>query len=114
VAPRLTKADGVIDWTRPARSVHNLVRGLHPWPHAFTFHGSDRFILIRTTVDPTTAAAAPPGTVVEARGDRLVIATGDGAIQVVEIQPEGKRALRARDFLAGHRLAPGDRFAAAP
>ena len=113
-APRLTKADGVIDWTRPARSVHNLVRGLHPWPHAFTFHGRDRFILIRTTVDPTTAAAAPPGTVVEARGDRLVIATGDGAIQVVEIQPEGKRALRARDFLAGHRLAPGDRFAAAP
>jgi methionyl-tRNA formyltransferase len=54
-----------------------------------------------------------PGTILEADGDRLIIATGDGHLRVVEIQAEGKRPLGAREFLAGHRLTPGDRFTAA-
>ena len=62
----------------------------------------------------TGEASAPPGTVLEAFGDRLIVATGAGALRIVELQPEGKRALTARDFLAGHRLAAGERFTAAP
>jgi methionyl-tRNA formyltransferase len=112
-AHRLTKDDGIIDWSRTANDVHNLVRGLHPWPHAFTFHGSDRFILHRSTM----AAAAmnsgqPPGTIVEAHGDRLLVATGRGLLQVIRIQAEGKRPMGVRDFLAGHHLTPGERFTA--
>src|SRR5262249_23102516 len=49
-APRLTKADGAIDWTAPARAIHNRIRGLHPWPHAFTFHRGSRYILLRSGV----------------------------------------------------------------
>jgi methionyl-tRNA formyltransferase len=112
-AHRLTKADGIIDWRWPADRVHNLVRGLHPWPHAFTFLGGDRFIVMRSSASDAAAADAP-GTILEARGDRLVVAAGAGALRILEIQAEGKRPMTARDFLAGHRLAPGDRFTAAP
>jgi methionyl-tRNA formyltransferase len=110
-ANRLTKADGAVDWRLSARRIHDLVRGLHPWPHAYTFRGADRFILIRSRVGGS-AAGVEPGTVVEAQGDRFIVATGEGTLQIVEIQAEGKRALPAHDFLRGHRFAVGDRFTA--
>jgi methionyl-tRNA formyltransferase len=110
-AHRLTKDDGAIDWSWPAVRVHNLIRGLHPWPHAFSFLGGRRFILRRSSVEPS-AATAQPGTILEADGDRLLIAAGGDHLRVVEIQAEGKRPMGAREFLAGHRLAAGDRFTA--
>jgi methionyl-tRNA formyltransferase len=109
-ASRLTKTDGLIDWNLPARRIHDRIRGLHPWPHAFSFLGTDRIILIRSAVDSAPATAAP-GTIVEARGDRLAVAAGEGLVRILEVQVEGKRALPARDFLAGHRLDTGARFA---
>jgi methionyl-tRNA formyltransferase len=112
-AHRLTKTDGLIDWSWPAERVHNLVRGLHPWPHAFTFLGGNRFIVIRSSARDA-AGSGPPGAILEAKGDRLVLACGPGALRILEIQAEGKRPMTARDFLAGHRLGPGDRFTAAP
>ena len=60
------------------------------------------------------ADAAAPGTVVDAAGDRLVIATGQGGISVLSLQPEGKRVMTPREFLAGHQLTPGDRFGSHP
>jgi len=121
-APRLTKADGVIDWSWPAVRVHNLIRGLHPWPHAFSFLRGRRLILIRSRAasslprseDAGYAATGQPGTILEASGERLVVATGAGSLQLLQIQAEGKRPMSAREFLAGHRLTAGDRFAAAP
>ena len=114
-AHRLTKDDGAIDWSWPATRIHNLIRGLHPWPHAFSFVQGKRVILRRSAND--TAApnpSDPPGTIVEAHGDRLIVATGDGLLRIVEIQSEGKRPMTARDFMAGHRLTRGERFASAP
>jgi methionyl-tRNA formyltransferase len=117
-ARRLTKDDGVVDWTWPADRLHNLVRGLHPWPHAFTFHQRRRFILRRSTVIPVEpqepALHEAPGTIVEAAGDHLVVATGGGHLRLTEIQAEGKRPMSAREFLAGHRLAAGERFSPEP
>jgi methionyl-tRNA formyltransferase len=114
-APRLTKDDGVVVWSLPAEAVHDLIRGLHPWPHAFTFHDRRRFILRRSIVSaPGTERPAqdePPGTILEAAGDRLVVATGAGRLRLTEIQAEDKRPMTAREFLAGHRLAAGERFA---
>jgi methionyl-tRNA formyltransferase len=108
-APRLTKQDGVVDWSLPAVRVHNLIRGLHPWPHAFTFLAGTRLILLRSTAaqEPHTA---DPGTILEAAGDRLVVGTGDGAIHLHQVQVEGKRAMTAREFLAGHRVSRGERL----
>lgn len=115
-AHRLTKEDGQIDWTRPARDIHNLIRGMRPWPNAYSSIGGKRLILLRSDVQadaqPADLSSAAPGTVIAAKADDLRIATGDGTLIVREVQAEGKRPMGVRDFLAGHRLAPGDRFAA--
>jgi methionyl-tRNA formyltransferase len=113
-APRLSKADGVIDWTAPARAIHNRIRGLHPWPHAFAFHRGARYILLRSVVVNGESSTSAPGTVLEASGDRLVVAADPGAIGIVELQAEGKRPMSVREFLPGHRVAQGDRFTATP
>jgi methionyl-tRNA formyltransferase len=108
-AHRLTKEDGLMDWSRAARDLHNQVRGLHPWPHAQTFLNGQRLIVLRSRVsgEPGTA---PPGTILTARGDVLAVAAGSGVLDIVELQAEGRRPLETREFLAGHHLTPGDRF----
>jgi methionyl-tRNA formyltransferase len=116
-ASRMTKADGITDWTRPADRIHDLIRGLHPWPHAFTFHRGRRLILLRSTLPEKGSGdpiSAPPGTILEAHGDRLHIATGRGVLAVTEIQAEGKRPMTPREFLAGHRLTAGELVTAHP
>jgi methionyl-tRNA formyltransferase len=113
-AHRLTKEDGVIDWGWPAARVHNLIRGLHPWPHAFSFVQGKRVILRRSGVEAPGLKGPglhAPGTILEADGDRLIVATGEGALRILEIQAEGKRPMHTREFLAGHRLNVGERFA---
>ena len=107
-APRLTKGDGIVDWTLPAVRIHNLIRGLYPWPHAFSFLEGRRLILLKSKVCEGMAAA--PGTIVEADADRLVVATASDAIRLLELQPEGKRRLTAREFLSGHPVTEGQRF----
>ena len=107
-AHRLTKEDGAIDWTRPAEHIYNLIRGLHPWPHAFSFLNGHRLILRRSTILPELHG--PAGSVIEASGDRLTVAAGTGGIALLEIQAEGKRPMTPREFLAGHRVAAGERF----
>jgi methionyl-tRNA formyltransferase len=113
-AKRLAKEEGAIDWTLPAQQIHDLIRGLHPWPHAFTFCDGHRYILLRSSPQPDRRALEPPGTVLEAGGGRLVVAAGLGALAVLQIQAEGKRPMTAREFLSGHHLTPGRRFTAAP
>jgi len=108
-APRLTKEDGVLRWDEPADRVHDRIRGLHPWPLAFSFLDGRRIIVRRSTVVPPGRAAAP-GVVVEAAGERLVVAARPGAVAITELQLEGKRPMLPREFLAGHRVAEGSRF----
>lgn len=109
-APRLTREDGLIDWTQSAARIHDLVRGLHPWPHAFSFLDNRRLIFHRSTI--VAHPQAPPGTVLEASGGRLTVAAGVDAVGVLEIQAEGGRVMTTRDFLAGHAVAAGHRFGA--
>jgi len=114
-AHRLTKADGTVDWSRSAAAIHNQIRGLHPWPHASAFVDGHRVILLRSRALDTQAPGSPaPGTIVEAHGDRLTVATGEGVLQLLTVQPEGRRPMTAREFLAGRSLAALDRFTAAP
>jgi methionyl-tRNA formyltransferase len=110
-APRLTKEDGLIDWRHPARAIHNLVRGLHPWPHAYTFGPGGRLIVHRTAVEPVGSFDRPPGTVlVSSATDGLIVAAVDGAVRLLEVQAEGGRVLPAGAFLAGHPLEAGQRL----
>lgn len=113
-APRLTKAEGVLDWRQPACALHNLVRGLHPWPLAQTALAGARLLVLRSAVVSDPPRTGAPGEILEARGDDLVVATTPGALRILELQPEGRRAMSAREFLAGRRLRPGDTFDPAP
>jgi methionyl-tRNA formyltransferase len=110
-APKLAKAEGLIDWSLPATNIHNLVRGLWPWPHAFTYLDGARHIIHRSRVS-SHAGNAPPGTVVVASAlDGLHVACGrQSAIEVVDLQLEGKRMISARDAMASKALAVGARF----
>jgi methionyl-tRNA formyltransferase len=99
-AAKIAKTEGAIDWHAPASVVHNRVRGLQPWPLASTTLHGERLVIRRTI--PGAATDVAPGTVVRARGDELIVACGEGtALQVLEIQPEGRRTMTAREFLAG-------------
>jgi methionyl-tRNA formyltransferase len=112
-AARLTKDEGLIDWTQPAVRIHDRVRGLFPWPHAYSFVDGRRVIIWRTSPRPDPVSA-PPGTVIHAGGDGLHVATGDGrALALLELQSEGGRPLRAAEFLRGHAVQPGARFSGA-
>lgn len=112
-APRLTREDGLVDWSRSARAIHNQIRALHPWPHAYTFGPHGRLILHRSRIAREAEAGAPPGTVLAASGaDALGVAAGAGIVEVLELQAEGGKVLPAKDFLVGHPLAPGDRLGA--
>ena len=106
-AARLTKDEGLIDWNRPAIAIHNQVRGLYPWPHAYTFAQGARVIVLRTRVTGDISDA-PGGTVVAAGVDGIHVAAGAGSVLAVDmLQPEGRRPMSARDFLAGHPVTPG-------
>jgi methionyl-tRNA formyltransferase len=103
-APMLKKEDGLIDWRRDPRSIRNLVRGLTPWPGAFTFLGDKTLKVYRCRV---AGGSGVPGSVLQADRSGLVIACSEGGLLVEELQLEGKKRLSARDFLAGYNITPG-------
>jgi methionyl-tRNA formyltransferase len=106
-APKITKPEGAVDWSLPAERLHNLVRGLQPWPLVSARLRGTRLLIHRTAL---TTAVTPdkPGTIVRAEGDRLEVAAGDGRVlRLMTVQPEGRRAMTVREFLAGHHIAPG-------
>lgn len=113
-APKITRAEGSIDWSLPATRIHNLARGLQPWPLVSVSLDGVRCAIHKTALTAghfTAAGAAEPGTIVTAAGDVLTVAAGDGRlIRIVEIQPEGRRAMTARDFLAGRTVSAGTRL----
>jgi methionyl-tRNA formyltransferase len=114
-APRLKKADGIVDWTWPAPRIERLRRALEPWPRATTFWtradgARQRLVLADVAMVPAAASAAP-GTVVGAADGRLVVACGAGtALEILRLVPEGRREMSAADFLRGSPLAVGARL----
>lgn len=111
-APRLTKEQGEVDWSRTAQEIKNQVRALHPWPRAYTnwqrLDGESlRLILDRVQLADADVGTAAPGTVV-ATDQRLVVATGSGCLSLEQIQPAGKRVMSAADFLRGYPVKGGD------
>jgi methionyl-tRNA formyltransferase len=110
-APKLKKEDGLIDWSKPAEQVVRQVRAMQPWPTAYTWlhHGGKSLRITVQRVAIVNGPAADPGSVVQDKA-RLLIAAGGGPVEVLELQPAGKKRMTAAEFLRGHQLAPGDRF----
>ena len=113
-APRLKKTDGAIDWNKPALAIKNQIRGLEPWPKTYTYWHRPGGPPLRLIPGPASVVpgddTAPPGCVLEACHDRLLIATPHEAVELASLQPAGKRMLSIAEFLHGYRVAPGERF----
>lgn len=105
-APKIFKEDCEIDWSQPASVVHNHIRGLSPYPGAWTQHND---VLLKVYKSEPVAESGVSGCVLDA-SDRLVIACGQDAIEILDIQQQGRRRMPARAFLLGYGLDAGDRF----
>lgn len=115
-APRLQKTDGAIDWSRSAQAIHDQIRAMQPWPVAYTDllrpDGSAlRLQVLASEVDPAASSGGEPGQVVEAKGGRLRVATGEGILALTRLKPAGKKEMDAGSFINGQRLVGGERFA---
>jgi len=117
-APRLTKEDGLIDWSFSARQIECQVRALVPWPCAFTTfpvpHGSRRLQVLAAAVDPGPVHSGAPGGVLRADASAWTVACGAGALQLLRVRAEGKTEVSAAEFLRGHRVLAGVRLGAGP
>jgi methionyl-tRNA formyltransferase len=111
MAPLLKKEDGLVDWKLGAGAIANRVRGMSPWPGAYTYAGHERWIIWRAS--PITQAVgraanrADPGTVAEVGKEALLVETGDGLLAITEFQPASSRRMSVAQYLAGHPLSPG-------
>ena len=107
-AAKLTNAETRIDWSRPAQAVHDHIRGLSPFPGAWCELAIDgkptRLKILRTTL---AAGSAPPGTLVD---EAFTVASGEGAVRVLELQRAGRQAMKTEDFLRGQSLPRGTRL----
>ena len=115
-APRLKKEDGLVDWSRSAVEIFNQVRAMKPWPTTYTFLKTDgdeplRLILDRVRPEAKNSSSGSisqtPGTIIAAQGDELVVACGQGRLRLEIVQPAGKRAMSAGEFMRGHSAQPG-------
>ena len=109
-APLIKKEDARIDWTRPAREIAPFVRGMSPRPGAFTFLGERRIKIFQAAAVAGTPGAAP-GTVIQRENGALVVAAGEGALSLLEVQGASGKRLSIAEFLKGGRIAPGETFA---
>lgn len=108
MAPLLKKEDGRIDWKEPARAVHDRVRGMSPWPMAQTSLSGKRVVVHQTKVTNDEPAKAVPGTVIFADKSHVIVQAGRGAVELVRIQLEGKKPIRATDWWSGRGVKEGD------
>ncbi|MEC4891205.1 MAG: methionyl-tRNA formyltransferase [Nitrospira sp.] len=113
MAPILKKEDGLIDWTMSASQLSNRVRGLSPWPGAYTFLDGERWMIWKASHRAMDKQGAP-GTIVGVTKQVIQVATGEGVLEVTEVQPANSKRLTVAQFLAGHHVAAGQRFDAGP
>ncbi len=109
-APMLKKEMGSVEWSRPAVELERLVRGLDPWPGAYTtLHGTVTKIW-KAAVKGEGAGSLKPGEVIAAGKEGILVDTGSGALLLKEIQPSGGRRMKAHEYLSGHPVKVGERL----
>lgn len=110
LARKLTKEDGRVDWSLPAEAIRNRLRGFAPWPGAYTVLPGGLLLKIHEAQVEAGAAGAAPGTVLEAAGAGPLIAAGEGALRLTNVQPAGKITMAGAAFICGHKLTAGQRL----
>ena len=105
--PMLSKADGKIDWTMPADKIDCLVRGVTPWPGAYTFR-QGKLLKIHRAHPSDAAYGLPAGTVASADKNGITVCCGKGSLVLTDVQLEGKKRMKCADFLNGCRMTNGE------
>ena len=108
-AAKISKGEARIDWTRPAQTIDAQVRAFNPWPVAETRLRDEQVRVWEARPAGASAVASAPGTVLDAPDGRLLVATGDGVLEVLTLQFPGRKPLRAREILNSRPLR-GERF----
>jgi methionyl-tRNA formyltransferase len=109
-APMLKKEHGRIDWSRPAREVLNLVRGMTPWPSAFALHAGKTLKVLSSVLPAESGPAGEPGELVAVGRGGISVACGEGVLRLQVVQPEGGKAMEAWAYAQGRRVATGERL----
>ncbi|RNB91206.1 methionyl-tRNA formyltransferase [Brevibacillus fluminis] len=111
-APNIKRTDERIDWSKTAEQIYNQIRGLNPWPVAFTTCEGKTWKIWQAEKAEVTGVMGEPGTVIDKTQDGLIVACGAGSVKLIEIQPEGKKKMSVLDFLrgAGASLAIGTKL----
>jgi len=110
-APILKKEDGLIDWSQSASAIERRIRGLQPWPNAYTTFNSKGLIIWDAQPSLSVTSNIANGELIVAQGDELVVQCGNRtALRVLEVQPEARKRIAVRDFINGVHLKAGDRF----
>ncbi|MGC8744293.1 MAG: methionyl-tRNA formyltransferase [Verrucomicrobiia bacterium] len=108
-APKITKEHGHIDWSLPASAIFNRIRAFIPWPGAYTFleEGDKKQMLKIWEAAIENKSGNQPGTILEVKKDSFTVCCGTGSIKVLAVQPENSRVMKTGEYLAGHKLNPG-------
>ena len=107
-AKKLTKAMGQIDWSKDAVSLERWIRGLNSWPSAYTFFGGKTLKIWEAQVtEENGAQKAEPGQVISVSREGFTVACGQGELQILSLQLEGKKRVSTREFLLGYQVEPG-------
>lgn len=109
LAPKLKREDGLIDWSVQASAIHNQVRGVLPWPGAFTFFRGKMLKIFQTEVLPVFPGHKPvPGEVVRADKHGIIVSCGRGYLSIKNLQLEAGKRMSAHSFFVGHRIKAGE------
>jgi methionyl-tRNA formyltransferase len=103
-APMLHKSDGEIEWKKPTEDIRNLIRGLTPWPGTFTKLGDKTLKIYKANI---YEGRGRPGEIIESGKNSMIVATGDTALEILELQIEGGKRLDIKSFLSGHHIEKG-------
>jgi methionyl-tRNA formyltransferase len=117
LAPILKKEDGLLDWGQSAKTIANRIRGLSPWPGAFTFVNGDRWGIWKVQFKehdgnpawPSKDNSSAPGTIMGVTKHAILVQTGHGVLHLIEIQPANKKRMAVADYVAGHHVEVGMR-----
>jgi methionyl-tRNA formyltransferase len=109
LAPKLKESDRAIDWAKTNLEIHNLIRGLSPLPGAYTFFRNKRVEVLEAHLGTASGSRQAPGTIILPNKD-LVVATGNGTLNITELKIEGGKIITGRDFINGQRIKPTEKF----
>jgi methionyl-tRNA formyltransferase len=108
-AHKLKKSDGLIDWEQDAKTIRNRIRGLEPWPGAYTFYNGLRMRICKAEITDGMEGDQP-GHIVRLSDHGIEVGTAHGRLIITDLQPEGKKRMPAKNFLMGHKVTVGDQF----